>query len=126
MLRLNTKGVIMKINKNKRVSLIIGACGALVLVIGLMFYFTSVCHMRSVIKNGCGAGMDCKCFSNVVDNRLNDEQVRAFYHFIKSVKTRPTTNILEYTDEISARNISNAIVICRPQIQEQPKSKGKK
>ena len=116
----------MKIIKNKRQTLIAGVCGA-VLVIGLFMYFTSVCHMRSVIKNQCGAGMDCKCFSNVIDNRLNDEQVRAFYRFVKSVKTRPTTNILEYTDEVSARGISNAIAICRPQIQqEQPKPKGKK
>ena len=114
----------MKINKKKRPFFIAGGCCALIIV--LIMYFTSMCHVRSVVKDQCGAGMDCKCFSNVVDNRLNDAQVRAFYKFLKSVKTRPTTNILEFIDEVSARDISNAIAICRPQIQEQPKSKGKK
>ena len=116
----------MKINKNKRQALIAGVCGA-VLIIGLFMYFTSVCHMRSVLKSNCGAGIDCECFANVMDYRLDDDQVRAFHRYVKSLKKRPT-NILEFTDEVSASKISNAVAVCRPRpvVQEQQKTKGKR
>ena len=120
----------MKTENKKRLTLIAGVAGALVLVAVVIGYFTSVCHMRSVLKSNCGTSVDfnCECFSNVVDNRLSDNQVRAFNRFLKSVKVRPTTNILEFVDEVSAREISNAVAVCRPRpvVQEQPKAKGRK
>ena len=98
----------------KKPKTIIALAGVLVVAIIVILYSTSDWRMRNALKNDCGIGMDCTCFSNVVDNRLDKKQVYALHAFMKSVKRRPTTSILEFTDETSARGISAAISLCRP------------
>ena len=71
--------------------------------------------VRKDLKSKCGPGMDCACFTNIVDNRLNHNQIRIFSKFLESIRIRPLTNILEYTDEKSARDIFTIISICRHQ-----------
>ena len=109
--------------------MMIGA--GVLLVLFIILGMTCDMRARHSLKSECGAGMDCTCFSNVVDNRLSKEQVRAFRAFLDSVKRRPTTNILEFTDAESARGISEAVALCRPApVQPQPsektQTKGKK
>lgn len=87
--------------------------GALFVLWALFFVATTDSRARSHLKRQCGAGMDCECFANVIDNRLNRAQVRAFNKFLDSMKTRPTTNILEFADEQSAQVISSSITLCR-------------
>ncbi len=92
-----------------------------VCVLGALFCVaTSDSRARSHLKKQCGAGMDCACFANVVDNRLNNAQVRAFNKFLDSMRTRPTTNILEFADEPSAQVISSSITLCRVVPQNAP------
>ncbi len=100
---------------------VVAGIGTLLLVIVVILCATSDWRARRSLKSECGAGMDCVCFSNVVDYRLSDDQIRAFRKFLNSVKRRPTTNILEFTDEISAQGISQAVALCRPQPVQQPK-----
>ena len=117
----------MNMQKKKKLTMVAGAVSAFLAII-IVLCATSDWRTRWSIKHECGAGMDCACFSNVIDNRLDTNQVRAFHSFLKSVKRRPTTNILEFTDEVSARGISAAIALCRP-VQQQPSNaqpKGKK
>ena len=92
-----------------------GACilGGICVLGAVFCVATTDSRARSHLKKQCGAGMDCACFSNVVDNRLNNAQVRAFNKFLDSMKTRPTTSILEFADESSAQTISSAITLCR-------------
>lgn len=114
----------MKIKNQKKWAIIAGAGCALLLVILVILHATSDWRVRRSIKRECGVGMDCVCFSNVIDNRLDKKQVRAFRAFLNSVKKRPTTNILEFTDEQSARRISEAVSLCRPTpVQSKPKGK---
>lgn len=94
--------------------------GALFVLWAIFFIATSDSRARSHLKKQCGAGMDCACFSNVVDNRLSPKQVRTFNKFLDSVKTRPTTNILEFADEQSAQVISSSITLCRVVPQNAP------
>jgi len=115
----------MKANNQKKWTMIAGLGCAVLLVIFIFLHATSDWRARRSIKHECGAGMDCVCFSNVIDNRLDKKQVRAFRAFLNSVKKRPTTNILEFTDEQSARRISEAVSLCRPTPVQQ-KTKGKK
>ena len=93
--------------------------GAIIIVIcAIVLHFTSVCHMRSVLRDQCGLGMDCACFANVVEYRMTDNEVRSFYRYIKEMRKRPS-NLLEFANEIETRNISNLVALCRPQVQVQ-------
>lgn len=114
-------------NLNKREKTIL-ICGAALFAIVVILCSTANWRARHALKAECGAGMDCICFSNVVDNRLSMNQVRAFRTFLKSVKHRPTTNILEFTDEVSAQGISQAVTMCRlvPVQPEKPEKPAKK
>ena len=110
---------------------IMAICGMSLFVIIVLLCATSNWRARRSLKHECGAGMDCVCFSNVVDNRLNMKQVRAFNAFLNSAKRRQAVNILEFTDDASARGISEAVALCRPapvqqQPAQQPQKKGKK
>jgi len=102
----------MKIDWKKPTTL--ATIGGVLLFIVIILCSTSGLRARHWLKGECGVGMDCTCFSNVIDNRLNNTQVRAFRAFLKSAKRRQTANILEFTDEESARGISAAISLCRP------------
>jgi hypothetical protein len=115
----------MKTNNQKKYTIIAGVCCAVLLIVFIFLHATSDWRVRRSIKSECGVGMDCVCFSNVIDNRLDKNQVRAFRAFLTSVKKRPTTNILEFIDEKSARGISEVVSLCRP-TPVQPKTKGKK
>ncbi len=103
----------MKIEIKKPQNVIIAA-GILLLVIIIALCSTSGWRARHSLKSECGTGMDCVCFSNFVDNRLSSKQVRAFLKYLNSVKRRPNTNILEFTDEVSAQGITQAVNLCRP------------
>ena len=123
----------MKIAEQKKPIAIAVICCALLLVFCIVMRSTSDWRARRSLKHECGVGMDCVCFANVIDNRLNSNQVHAFRAFLDSVKKRQTANILEFIDEMSARGISEAIAICRPASVQQPvqqnnqqKPKGKK
>ena len=94
--------------------------GALFVLWAIYFIATTDSRLRNGIKRQCGAGMDCECFANVVNNRLTRDQVRAFDKFLDAVKTRPTANILEFTDEPSAQVISSSITLCRVVPQNAP------
>ncbi|MBR2286268.1 MAG: hypothetical protein IJ866_02335 [Alphaproteobacteria bacterium] len=96
-------------------------------VLGAVFFVaTTDSRARSSLKKQCGAGMDCACFANIVDNRLSNDQVRAFNKFLNSMKTRPTTNIMEFVDEASAQTISSAISLCRVQTEPAQPTNNKK
>lgn len=121
----------MKVTKTQKPIAIAVAVCALLLVFFIGMGCTSDWRARRSLKHECGAGIDCACLSNVIDNRLNRAQVRAFRAFLDSVKMRPGTNILEFTDEASARGISEAVALCRPapvqpQQQKTNQTKGKK
>ena len=79
-------------------------------IIGCFLYDHS---LRNDMKNRCGGEMDCACFSNIIDNRLSRDQIRAFLRLSDSIRVRPNANILEFTDEQNAREISNVVSICR-------------
>ncbi len=107
-------------------------CAGLVcLLVIILLSATSNWRVRRSLKSQClpGGGMDCACFSNIIDNRLSDKEVRVFARFSKELRTRPHTNILEFTDDVTARNISLAVSVCRPiqQVSQEAKNqKGKK
>ena len=119
----------MKINMKKPTTTA-AVVGGLLFILIVILCSTSDWRARHSLKSECGAGMDCACFSNVIDNRLNKDQIRAFRAFLKSAKKRPSTNILEFTNEESARGISAAISLCRPTPPQpqnaQPQKKAKK
>ena len=100
--------------------------GCLVLLISIFIMSTSDLRARRALRAECGAGMDCACFANVVNNRLNTKHVRAFRAFLGSLKHRPNANILEFIDEASAREISSAIALCRPPVPASTKEGKKK
>ena len=116
---------ITELNKQTKIGAI---CGAALVVILVLLCATSDWRARRSLKHECGVGMDCTCFSNVIDHRLNKKQVRAFREFLDSVKRRPTTSILEFTDDVSAQGISQAVALCRPTpVQpQQPEKQSKK
>lgn len=68
---------------------------------------------NSNLKKQCSAGMDCRCFANIVDNRLSRKQIRGFTKFLGEIKKYPTTNILEFLDEEDAMDLSRALAVCR-------------
>lgn len=112
--------------KPKNFVMCVASAVFLVLVVFLGCYISNV-HARKNLKAQCGSGMDCVCFFNIVDKRLNINQVRVFTEFLDAVKIRPTANILEFTDEANAREISAAVALCRLEVpQEQPKRYTKK
>lgn len=120
----------MKVKNPKKLTTIAASVGAGLLVVLVALCATDGWRTRWSLKHECGAGMDCACFSNVIDNRLSKEQIRAFHEFLGAVKKRPTASILEFIDEASARGISESIAICRPAPvqqaqQNQQKTKGK-
>ena len=117
----------MKLSKRNIIYGVTGLCGVVVILIVSM----SVFGARRTLKSQCvpGGGMDCRCLANVIDNRLNKQEVRAFARFSKELRVRQNANILEFTDEVTARNISMALSVCRPvqQVQQETKNqKGKK
>ena len=69
--------------------------------------------LRNNLKNQCGAGMDCNCFDNIVDNRLSKKQIRGFTKFLGEIKKRSSANILEFLDEEEAQALSRVLSICR-------------
>ena len=93
-------------NVNKKVIfvcfLVLGFCCAL-------YGFFS----HSDLKKQCGVGMDCRCFANVVDNRLSRKQIRGFTKFLGEIKKHPTANILEFLDEDDAKSLSRVLSVCR-------------
>lgn len=112
--------------QTKNFVLYLTAVVSLVLIIFGGCYLSDI-FARKHLKAQCGSGMDCVCFFNIVDNRLNINQVRVFTEFLDAVKIRPTANILEFTDEVNAREISAAVALCRLEVpQEQPKTYTKK
>lgn len=66
------------------------------------------------LKEQCGVGMDCRCFANVVDNRLSRKQIRGFTKFLGEIKKYPNANILEFMDEEDAVALSKVLSVCRP------------
>ena len=81
--------------QTKNFVLYLTAVVSLVLIIFGGCYLSDI-FARKHLKAQCGSGLDCVCFFNVVDNRLNINQVRVFTEFLDAVKIRPTANILEF------------------------------
>jgi len=104
----------------KKPKTVIAGIGVLLLIVIIVSCSLSGWRARRSLKSECGTGMDCVCFANFVDNRLDLKQVRAFLKYLNSVKRRPATNILEFTDEVSAQGITQAVAICRPTPVQQP------
>ena len=118
----------MKLSKKNKVYGIAGLAGLVLVILILSLCFGG---SRRFLKSQCvvGGGMDCRCLANVIDNRLGKEEIRAFARFSKELRVRQNVNILEFTDEVTARNISAALSICRtvqPVPQEAKPQKAKK
>ena len=113
-----TKGILsMKISNKGIVYIAVAVCGIIIISLVMTYLFS----VRRELKSQCvpASGMDCGCFANVIDNRLSDREVKIFARFTRELRIRPNANILEFTDEVTARNISMAVSLCRP-IQQIP------
>ena len=107
----------IKIRFTKKTGLITGVvvlCGLII----LGCWNISTAKARHDIKASCSD--NCGCFENVVDYRLTNEQVRLFARFMKELKTRKSTSILEFMDTMDAVNLQKAFAICQPQSEPTP------
>lgn len=77
------------------------------------FMYASRIGMRHDLMRQCGVGMDCECFANIIRNRMSVRDMRIFSDFMTAVRTRPSANILEFTDETSATRIFANVSLCR-------------
>ena len=110
----------IKIRFTKKAALIVGGvvlCG----LIGLGCWNVSTAKARRDIKSNCQA--NCGCFSNVVDYRLTNEQVRLFARFMKELQTRKDASVLEFMDALDAVNLQKAFAVCQPQAKPTPAPK---
>jgi len=110
----------IKIRFTKKAGIILGAlvvCG----LIGLGCWSSSTFKARRDIKSTCKG--NCGCFSNVVDNRLTNKQVRLFARFMKELQTRKDASVLEFMDTADAVSIQRAFAVCQPRVEPTPTPK---